>query len=52
MKNDPFTLLIALSSKSDAHGEVYVDDENSFNFKYKNEFIHRKLQQLKYERKQ
>ncbi|DBA02596.1 TPA: hypothetical protein N0F65_011968 [Lagenidium giganteum] len=30
MKNDPLTLVVALDSKSQAHGSLYLDDEQSF----------------------
>jgi mannosyl-oligosaccharide alpha-1,3-glucosidase len=42
MKDDPYTLQIALDSKGKADGDLYVDDGHSFNYK-NNEFTYRKF---------
>jgi len=33
MAKDPFTLIIALDKNQNAHGEIYIDDGDSFDFK-------------------
>eukprot|EP01127_Copromyxa_protea_P000567 TRINITY_DN10485_c0_g1_i1.p1 TRINITY_DN10485_c0_g1~~TRINITY_DN10485_c0_g1_i1.p1 ORF type:complete len:926 (+),score=200.54 TRINITY_DN10485_c0_g1_i1:399-2780(+) len=40
MKNDPITLVVALSPASQATGELYLDDGDSFNYRNSKEFIH------------
>ncbi|KAK7316926.1 hypothetical protein RJT34_00747 [Clitoria ternatea] len=42
MKNDPFTLVIALNSSQEAEGELYIDDGSSFSF-LKGAYIHRRF---------
>ena len=34
MAADPFTLVVALDSKQQASGQLYIDDGNTFNFQY------------------
>ncbi|KAL1398870.1 hypothetical protein pipiens_000201, partial [Culex pipiens pipiens] len=34
MRGDPFTLLVALDARGHARGELYVDDEQSFEYRY------------------
>ncbi|KAG0325813.1 hypothetical protein BG000_001662 [Podila horticola] len=34
MENDPFTLVIALDSKGEASGRLYLDDGETFNYKH------------------
>eukprot|EP00339_Tiarina_fusa_P030034 CAMPEP_0117081322 /NCGR_PEP_ID=MMETSP0472-20121206/57326_1 /TAXON_ID=693140 ORGANISM="Tiarina fusus, Strain LIS" /NCGR_SAMPLE_ID=MMETSP0472 /ASSEMBLY_ACC=CAM_ASM_000603 /LENGTH=633 /DNA_ID=CAMNT_0004809223 /DNA_START=225 /DNA_END=2123 /DNA_ORIENTATION=- len=43
MENDPYTLIIALDSKGEAHGELYFDDGVSFEYK-KSSRNHRQFQ--------
>ena len=38
MKNDPYTLYIALDRFNQAFGELYMDDEHSFNYERKKEY--------------
>jgi len=38
MRNDPFTLQIALNSKKQAFGQLYLDDESSYDFE-KGEYL-------------
>ncbi|KAH7056572.1 glycosyl hydrolases family 31-domain-containing protein [Linnemannia elongata] len=42
MENDPFTLVIALDSKSEASGRLYLDDGESFNYE-KGDYILREF---------
>ena len=30
MRNDPYTLIVALDEKAEAHGTLYLDDEHTF----------------------
>ncbi|XP_071275704.1 neutral alpha-glucosidase AB isoform X2 [Agelaius tricolor] len=41
MKNDPFTLYVALSPQGTAQGDLYLDDGVSFDYATKNAFLHR-----------
>ncbi|EDS32991.1 neutral alpha-glucosidase ab [Culex quinquefasciatus] len=34
MRGDPYTLLVALDARGHARGELYVDDEQSFEYRY------------------
>ena len=43
MKDDPYTLQIALSSSGRADGDLYVDDGHSFNYKNNDEYTYRKF---------
>uniref|UniRef100_A0A8C4WV05 Neutral alpha-glucosidase AB n=1 Tax=Eptatretus burgeri TaxID=7764 RepID=A0A8C4WV05_EPTBU len=38
MSADPYTLYIALDDQKSAEGELYMDDEHSFNFEKQNEY--------------
>jgi len=40
MKHDPYTIQIALSADQSAYGELFVDDEHSFNYQ-KGDFIYK-----------
>jgi len=42
MKNDPYTLVVALDNNKQASGELYIDDENSFDYQ-KGIFLRRKF---------
>eukprot|EP01125_Pyxidicula_operculata_P013284 TRINITY_DN4392_c0_g2_i1.p1 TRINITY_DN4392_c0_g2~~TRINITY_DN4392_c0_g2_i1.p1 ORF type:complete len:954 (-),score=179.46 TRINITY_DN4392_c0_g2_i1:35-2896(-) len=47
MKNDPFTLIIALDKKeSYAYGEIYIDDGDSFEYK-QGSYVYRKIEYVK-----
>ncbi|XP_064593080.1 neutral alpha-glucosidase AB isoform X1 [Zonotrichia leucophrys gambelii] len=41
MRNDPFTLYVALSPQGTAEGDLYLDDGVSFDYATKNAFLHR-----------
>ncbi|XP_066426444.1 neutral alpha-glucosidase AB isoform X1 [Molothrus aeneus] len=41
MRNDPFTLYVALSPQGTAQGDLYLDDGVSFDYATKNAFLHR-----------
>lgn len=38
MTRDPYTLYVALDSDGKAYGRLYMDDENSFNYRTKSEY--------------
>jgi len=38
MKSDPYTLYVALNGKMQATGELYMDDEETFGYLYKQEY--------------
>ncbi|KAM4617591.1 neutral alpha-glucosidase AB [Discoglossus pictus] len=40
MKDDPFTLYVALDLQGEAQGELYIDDGHSFNYE-QNEYLYR-----------
>ena len=44
MKNDPFTLVVALSADKTAQGSIYLDDGHSFDYVNKEAFIKVKAQ--------
>ncbi|XP_053553897.1 neutral alpha-glucosidase C isoform X2 [Bombina bombina] len=43
MDNFPYELHVALDSKGSAVGELFIDDGDSFQYLYKNMFIHRRF---------
>lgn len=43
MKDEPYTLIIALNNDQKATGLVYFDDEESFNFEEKEQFALKKI---------
>jgi alpha 1,3-glucosidase len=45
MKDDPYTIIVALDSKKSALGQIYLDDGNSFDFASRGAF---RLRQLTY----
>lgn len=42
MKHDPYTLVMVLSENGDAHGSIYLDDGDSFDYQT-GAFVHRKF---------
>jgi len=43
MYRDPYTLYVALDTNGSASGDLYMDDENTFNYMNKNEFASAKF---------
>jgi len=41
--DDPITLIVALDRNNEAEGEFYLDDGQTYNYRQKREFIHRKF---------
>merc|ERR1712127_378408 len=44
MRDDPFTLLVTLNKKETAEGQLYFDDGDSFDYRNKSSFVHRKFE--------
>jgi len=45
MKDDPYTIIVALDAKKNALGQIYLDDGNSYDFATRGAF---RLRQLSY----
>jgi alpha 1,3-glucosidase len=43
MKHDPYTLTVAMDANGEAAGDIYMDDENSFDYQTKGAFRMRQL---------
>ncbi|KYQ91049.1 alpha-glucosidase II [Tieghemostelium lacteum] len=43
MREDPYTLVIALDKNQKASGQLYIDDEHSFNHHRSNEYLYKQL---------
>ncbi|CAF4684394.1 unnamed protein product [Rotaria sp. Silwood1] len=41
--NDPITLIVALDRNHEAEGELYMDDGQSYDYRQKHQFIHRRF---------
>ncbi|XP_063002384.1 neutral alpha-glucosidase AB isoform X1 [Elgaria multicarinata webbii] len=43
MRNDPYTLFVALGPQGTAQGDLFVDDGHTYNFETKGQYLHRRF---------